>query len=77
MSELTISDDPLSICGISQSEIRIKEEIIPLSKVSDMINEGNVELTKAIDMVHQYNLKFTKERIQIMKTLYFKNRKIH
>jgi hypothetical protein len=57
ISELdaTISDDPLSIHG-SQNDIKIKEEIDPLSKVSEMINEGNVELTKTIDIVHQYNL---------------------
>ena len=47
--DATISDDPLSIDG-SQNDIKIKEEIDPLTKVSEMINIGNVELTKAIDI---------------------------
>ena len=63
--DVIISDDPLSIYGI-------EEEIDPLSKVSEMINEGNVELTKAIDMVHQYNLK-----VQEGKDLYDKKSVVH
>ena len=48
--DVNISDDPLSVYGI-------EEVIDPLSKVSEMINEGNVELTKAIDVVHQFHFK--------------------
>ena len=53
------SDDPLSIhrCqNQNQVKIKIKEEINPLTQVSEMINEGNIELAKAIEMVHEYNL---------------------
>ena len=79
ISELdaTISDDPLSIHG-SQNDIKIKEEIDPLSKVSEMINEGNVELTKAIDMVHQYNLKVHEgKNLDIKRELVIKTENVH
>ena len=57
--DASISDDPLSIhrCqNQNQVKIKIKEEINPLTQVSEMINEGNIELAKAIEMVHEYNL---------------------
>ena len=90
ISELdaTISDDPLSVHG-SQNDIKIKEEIDPLSKVSEMINEGNVELTKAIDMVkdhkavvldmvHQYNLKVHEgKNLDIKRELVIKTENVH
>ena len=57
--DASISDDPLSIHRCQNQiriEIKIQEEINPLSQVSEMINEGNIELAKAIEMVHEYNL---------------------
>ena len=57
--DASISYDPLSIdrCqNQNQIEVKIKEDINPLSQVSEMINEGNIELAKAIEMVHEYNL---------------------
>ena len=79
ISELdaTISDYPFSIHGC-QNDFKIKEEFDPLSKVSEMINEGNVELTKAIDMVHQYNSKVHERKNLDMKgELVMKTENVH
>ena len=75
--DATISGDPLYIRG-SQNDIKIKEEIDPLSKVSEMINEGNVELTKTIDIVHQYNLEVHEgNKLDIKRELVIKTENVH
>ena len=75
--DATISDDPLSIDG-SQNDIKIKEEIDPLTKVSEMMNIGNVELTKAIDIAHQYNLEVHEgKNLDIKREFTIKTENVH